>query len=108
MQQINAKGKMRTKMSSINLDESVLKLFVLWQVNAEATAFSQLTFYLNITVMRLGDVFDDRQTQTRTAHIAAAGFVHPVETLEYPRQMLLSNTDAVVLNADNYLVIFLV
>ena len=108
MWQINGKGKMRAKISPIDLGESVLRLFVLWQVNAEATAFSELTFYLNITVMRLGDVFDDRQTQTRTAHIAAAGFVHPVEAFEQPRQMLLSNADAMVLNADNQLGIMLV
>ena len=77
-------------------------------MNAKAAALSKLAFNRNVTAMRLGNVFDDRQTQTGSTHIAAAGFVHPVETLEDPRQMLLGNTDPVILNADNYLGIFLV
>ena len=77
-------------------------------MNAKAAAFSKLTFNRNMTAMRLGNVFDDRQTQTGSTHVAAAGFVHPVEPLEYPWQMLLSNTDAVVLNTDNHLGILLV
>ena len=72
-------------------------------MNAKAAAFSKLAFNRNMTAMRLGNVFNDRQTQTGSPHVAAAGFVHPVEALEEPRQMLLSNTDAVVLNADNHL-----
>ena len=83
-------------------------LLVLWQVNAEAAAYSQLTFYPNVTAVSLGNVFDDRQTQTGSAHIAAAGFVYPVEAFEQSLQMLFSNADAVVLNADNQLGILLV
>jgi hypothetical protein len=96
------------KMSPIDLGESELKLFGLWQVNAETATFPQLTIYCNMTAMRLSNVFDDRQTQARSAHIAAAGFVYPVEALEEPRQMLFSNADAMVLNADNQLGILLV
>jgi hypothetical protein len=70
-------------------------------VNAETAAFSQLTFYRYMTAMRLSDVFDDRQTQTGPPHVAAAGFVYPIESFEEPRQMLLGNADAVILNADN-------
>ena len=55
-----------------------------------------------------GNMFDDSQPQTGSTHIAAAGFVHPVEALEEPRQVLLGDTDTVVLNADNHLEILLV
>ncbi len=83
-------------------------LFVLRQVNAKAAAFSQVAFNRNMTAMGLSNVFDDRQSQTGSAHVAAAGFVRPVEAFEEPRQMLLGNTDAVVLNTDNHLGILLV
>ena len=99
---------MRAKITPIDLIEMMLKLIILRQVNAEAATFPQLTFNLNITVMRLGDVFDDRKSQTGPSHIAAAGFVYPVEAFEKPRQMLLGNADAMVLNADNQLGMLLV
>jgi hypothetical protein len=76
---------------------------LLRQVDAEAAAFSQPAFYRNLAAMSLGNVFYNRQSQTGSAHAAAAGLVHPVETLEQPRQMLLRNTDAMILDTDNHL-----
>jgi hypothetical protein len=35
-----------------------------------------------VTAMGLNDVLDDRQTESGAAELAAAGFVHPVESLE--------------------------
>jgi hypothetical protein len=77
-------------------------------MNAKTAAFSKLAFNRDVTAMRLGNVFDDCQPQTGSTHIATAGFVHPLETFEEPRQVLLRNTDALVLNADNHLGILLV
>ncbi len=76
-------------------------LFVPGQLNNETAAFSQPAFNRNMAAMGLGNVFDDGQPQTGSPHVAAAGFVHPVEALKETRQMLLGNTDTVVLNADD-------
>ena len=47
------------------------------------------------------DVFDNRQTQTRTAKFTAAGFIHPVEAFKKPVMMFRSNADTVIFDRQN-------
>ena len=47
------------------------------------------------------NVFDNRQTQTRTAKFTAAGFIHPVEAFKKPVVMFRSNTYAVIFDRQN-------
>ena len=74
-------------------------------MNAEATALSQLAFNGHMTTVRLGYVFDDGQSQTGSAQVATARFVHPIEALKDPWQMLLGDTHAVINHPDDHLVI---
>src|SRR5439155_12157049 len=57
--------------------------------------------YLDRPAVRLHDVFHDRQTQSRPAHVARAAALRPVKALEDPRQILRRDADAVVDDLDD-------
>ena len=62
----------------------------------EDTALIERTLYRRAAPVGLGNVLDDRQTQSRAAELSAAGLVDPIEPLEEPRQVLRADPAAVV------------
>lgn len=53
-------------------------------------------------MMRLRDVLDNRQAEAGAAEFAAAGLVHPIETLKEAGVVLAGNTAAGILHGDQH------
>ena len=55
--------------------------------------------------VKLRDVLDDRQAESRPAELAAPSRIDPVKSLENPVKMLAGNSTAVIPNADDRFVV---
>src|SRR5689334_20849965 len=64
------------------------------QLDAEGGAFSGLAFYVNFAAVNLGDPAGDGEAEAGPAHLAAAGFIGTVKTLEDIGQVFARNADA--------------
>ncbi len=64
------------------------------QMKGEGASFAGDAFDRDISAVDLGDVLDDGQTQAGPAELAAAAFVHHVESFKDPRKMLGRNAAA--------------
>ena len=53
--------------------------------------------------MKQDGMLDYRQSQTSTSLAAGATFIHSIESLEKPREVLFINTDAVIFENDTTL-----
>ena len=50
--------------------------------------------------MRLGNVFNDCQTQAGATKFAASGLIDPVKALKQPGKMLFGDADALIPDTD--------
>ena len=56
--------------------------------------------HFDFTIHRANDVLDDRESQTRTAHLTGAPLIHAIKALEQARKMLLCDADACIGDCD--------
>ncbi|MNE92970.1 hypothetical protein D3C80_1907580 [compost metagenome] len=65
------------------------------------SALAYFALSLNRTMVRIHDIFHNRQSKTCTATLSAhTSFIRFVEALKYVRQVIRRNTDSVILNKD--------
>ena len=66
-----------------------------------------LAFDFNRAAQSIDQLFYDSQAKARAANRACTGFVYPVETLEYARQIFSRNANALVFDCEFYFIGFL-
>ena len=70
------------------------------QVDGKQASFTQAALHRDLAAVGLGDVLDDGEPQAGAAERPAASLVNAVKTLEQARQVLLLDSDPVVLHAE--------
>ncbi len=76
---------------------------LLRQLNRKSTAFTRRALHLDLSLVGLHDMFDDRQPQSGPPQLATACLVDPVKTLEQAGQMFARDTAALILDRDGQL-----
>ena len=82
-------------------------LCVLRYAQRKRTALAHRAGYRHLTAVHLGDVLDDRESQTSPTTLATAGLIDAIKTLKDTIKMVVWNTDTLIPDIDDEHGVFL-
>src|SRR5690606_7263927 len=87
----------------------LLKIRILYSTGkgeCDRGPFPYLTVYVDLTLMGLHQMFNDRQSQTRSSGLPGTRFVHPIKTLKDTGYIFFRDSDSRIRHPDPPMIFF--